>query len=464
MRFSKAQIHTSVHTLPQLRFSDVRLTSFAGLVVFQALFTRLRLKERLRGCFAATERGRAWDPATIIMVLIVHIIMGFRRLHDVAYYGDDVMALRVLGLRRVPSVATLSRVLRAAGEEDADAVSALSREMVCGRLQELAPARLTLDFDGSVCSTRAHAEGTAVGVNKKRKGARSYYPLLCTVAQTGQIFDALHRPGNVHDSNGAEDFVAGCYEAARAASPGVILESRMDSAFFSHNMAVLLEDQKSRFTISVPFERFPVLKEMLETRGRWTRLDDTWSFFELDWKPQSWSWPFRFIALRRKSKVIRKGPLQLDLFEPASFEHEYKVIVTNMDMSAKKVLRFHNGRGAQEGIFAEAKTHAAFGYIPVRTQPGNRLYMASCVIAHNLGRELQMAASKPSRVTSEKRAPLWVFEHLGTLRRRLIARAGRLTRPRGRLTLTLSSNAAAKNTLLHMLNALTLDGDTGKAA
>ncbi|MCA9200495.1 MAG: IS1380 family transposase, partial [Planctomycetales bacterium] len=71
------------------------------------------------------------------------------------------------------------------------------------RLAELALPRITLDFDGSVLSTKRRAEGTAVGFNKKKKGARSYYPLFCTVAQTSQVLDFLHRSGNVHDSNGA---------------------------------------------------------------------------------------------------------------------------------------------------------------------------------------------------------------------------------------------------------------------
>ena len=47
---------------------------------------------------------------------------------------------------------------------------------------DAAVGTVTLDFDGSGQSTRRHAEGSAVGYNKKRKGARSYYPLFCTVA------------------------------------------------------------------------------------------------------------------------------------------------------------------------------------------------------------------------------------------------------------------------------------------
>jgi hypothetical protein len=48
-----------------------------------------------------------------------------------------------------------------------------------------------------------------VGFNRKKKGQRSYYPLFCSVAQTGQVLDVWHRPGNVHDSNGAKAFTGG---------------------------------------------------------------------------------------------------------------------------------------------------------------------------------------------------------------------------------------------------------------
>ncbi len=50
--------------------------------------------------------------------------------------------------------------------------------MVLDRLASLSLPRITLDFDGSVQSTKRRAEGTAVGFNKKKKGARSYYPLF----------------------------------------------------------------------------------------------------------------------------------------------------------------------------------------------------------------------------------------------------------------------------------------------
>jgi len=90
-------------------------------------------------------------------------------------------------------------------------------------------------------------------------------------------------------------------------------------------------------------------------------------------------------------------------------------------------------------------------YVPVRTLVGNQLYILAAILAHNLTRELQMAAAPPQRLTTEKRTPLWIFHGLTTIRRTLLQRAGRLTHPRGQLTLTMSANPAVRDQLLHYL-------------
>ena len=99
--------------------------------------------------------------------------MGFRELQDCRYYRDDPLVKRLLGLSRLPDVATVSRVLKEAGARSVENLRRLLRQMVLDRLTSVAPARITLDFDGSVQSTKRRAQGTAVGFNKKRKGARS---------------------------------------------------------------------------------------------------------------------------------------------------------------------------------------------------------------------------------------------------------------------------------------------------
>jgi hypothetical protein len=456
VKSSKAQITAKFYKVPTLRFEDQQLTSFSGLLIFQLLFKRLELKNRLKKCFAHLKVSPIFGRHLIVMLLIIHLLIGFRRLREVDYYRDDPIVLRLMGLRRLPDVSTISRTLSQMGTDAVENVRQLSRSMVIEGLQRERLPRLTLDFDGSVQSTKGHVEGSAVGFNKVKKGSRSYYPLFCTVAQTGQFFDLHHRPGNVHDSNGASQFMLSCLSEAKAQLPGALLESRMDSAFFSQDIISIFNRNHVKFTASVPFERLTQLKEMIESRKRWRTIDSQWSYFETGWKPKSWDTDYRFIFTRKKTKKQRKGMLQLHLFEPRDFDFDYKVIVTNKIESAKSVVLFHNGRGSQERIFGDAKNDAALDVIPSKKLAGNQMFTLCAMMAHNLSREVQMLAAAGATKTRAlpKRPAGWAFEKLDTLRHRIIQRAGRITRPQGELTLTMSANQAVRQDLVHFLDVL----------
>jgi hypothetical protein len=454
MRSSKAQILSRVHAVPTIRFTDETLTSASGLVLFQLLFERLDLKHRLRRGFRHLHQRGDFKLAELFLVLVVHILLGYRKLSDVAYYKDDPIVLRTLGLCRLPDDSTLSRRLRAVDLRAVEQQQALNRELVLDRIVAGKLRRITLDFDGSVLSTRRHAEGTAVGFNRQRKGERSYYPLLCTVAQTGQFFDVLARSGNVHDSHGSLDFVEACVMAVHHRLPWVVIENRFDSAFFSENTVIRCEHLMTEYTISVPFERLPALKEIIESRSRWRRVDETWSYFEIVWQPKKWAKPSRFIFVRQKSVRRSQGPIQLDLFEPRSTEYSYKVIVSNKTAPAWDVIRFHHGRGSQEGLIGEGKSLAMMDYIPTRSWAGNQLYMQAAIMAHNLTRELQMQVQPYLRGDEPTRPARWFFEKLERIRNLIVRRAGRVHRPDGKLTLTMSANEAVRREYETYLEAL----------
>jgi hypothetical protein len=454
MKCSKAAIHRKTHRIPEIKFEDQRLTSFAGLVVYQSLFNRIGLKQQLSGCFRHLNMSPIFGHGLIVLLLITHLLLGYRRLQEIRYYQDDPLVRRLLGVERLPDVATVSRTLAGLDATSVTQLRRLSRQRVLDQLRDLSLARVTLDFDGSVLSTGRFAEGTAVGFNRKKKGQRSYYPLFCTVAQTGQVLDVWHRPGNVHDSNGAQAFILACVQEIKAILPRCIIEARLDSAFFSDEIVGLLDTEGVAFTISVPFERFTELKGLVKARKRWRHLGERCEFFETHWKPKRWDEKYRFVFIRTSNRRQYKEPVQLDLFIPYEYGYDFKVIITNKGLSARKVMTFHNGRGAQEGIFAELKSQTQMDYIPTRRKAGNQVYILAAMLAHNLSREMQMMACEQQRHTTERRAPLWLFEQLGTLRRKLIQRAGRLTKPQGRLTLTMSANSAVKSQLLHYLDVL----------
>ena len=317
MNLAKADVRRSLSSLPSIRYENQELTSFSGLVVLQGLVSKLELKERLRACVRHLRPRGAYGSATILLLLVGHLMLGWRRLRDLDYYRDDPLVARFLGLRRLPDVATISRALRRFDGQVVDRLRDLLRSLVLQRILESRLQRVTVDFDGSVLSTKSRTtEGTAVGYNSKAKGCRSYYPLYATVAQTGQVLDVHHRPGNVHDSRDACQFMQDCFRSLRDAGFRGALEARIDGAHFSDATIKVLCQLGVEFSVSVPFLRLGTLKKLVQERKRWNRVDDDWSYFELEWKAEKWDRSVRCVVYRHRIAVPRKGPIQLDLFEP----------------------------------------------------------------------------------------------------------------------------------------------------
>ena len=111
VKSSKSQIHVKFHRIPTIRFEDQQLTSFSGLLIFQLLFKRLNLKQRLKSCFSHMKVSPIFGHHLVTMLLILHLLLGFRRLREADYYRDDPLVLRIMGLRKIPDVSTISRTL-----------------------------------------------------------------------------------------------------------------------------------------------------------------------------------------------------------------------------------------------------------------------------------------------------------------------------------------------------------------
>ena len=87
MKPSRSAIHRQTYALPILRFEDQQLTSFSGLVIFQRLFEHLRLKNRVRDCFRHLRVRPIFGQASIVMLLIIHMLLGYRELRHLRCFG-----------------------------------------------------------------------------------------------------------------------------------------------------------------------------------------------------------------------------------------------------------------------------------------------------------------------------------------------------------------------------------------
>jgi|TARA_B100002003_G_scaffold208436_1_gene203139 hypothetical protein len=172
VNLSKAHFHSRVYKIPELSFEDQRLSSFSGLIIFQAFFSKLDLKRRLKKCFTHIPSSSSIGIHTVALILIIHITLGFRRLREMDRYKDDPIVQRALGLRRLPDVATVSRTMAVVDERSIEEIRKLNLQLILQWCGKIGMKRITLDFDGSVLSTGRYAEGTAVGFNKKEEGAK----------------------------------------------------------------------------------------------------------------------------------------------------------------------------------------------------------------------------------------------------------------------------------------------------
>ena len=133
----------------------------------------------------------------------------------------------------------------------------------------------------------------------------------------------------------------------------------------------------------------------------------------------------------------------------------HPVIVTNKrGRTARSVVAFHEGRGAQESIFAELKSQCHMETTPVKTKVGNQICLLATLLAHNLTRELQMIVHPPHRGTTAKRSPRWIFQKLATIRNKWLIRVGRLIRPENRSILSINADAKIEEEMRGYLDAL----------
>ena len=116
MKYSPSEIQSKAYSVPDLKFESQALTSFAGLVILQKFFAALRLKPRLQSCFSHLNHGKIFNRATVFLQLTLHVILGYRQLQDSRYYRDDPLVQRMLGLKQLPDVATVSRMLKEADQ------------------------------------------------------------------------------------------------------------------------------------------------------------------------------------------------------------------------------------------------------------------------------------------------------------------------------------------------------------
>ncbi len=323
------------------------------------------------------------------------------------------------------------------------ALQTLNGELVALAVRPLKLGRLTVDADGTVVCTGLQVERAFRGYNPHHRKDRSDYPITAHLAQTGHLLRVQNRSGNVHDGKAGLPFLRDLGAQIRHQFGRVLLEMRLDGAFFRAEIIAWLE-RRARYAIKVPFYQWIGLKPLILERRRWTRVASQVQGFDTTLWLEPWQ-RFVRVAIYRK-RVQHQSPknYQLDLFDPDDGHWEYSAITTNHPLGLRALWHFMAGRGAHEKTLAELKHGYAFDTVPTRSYAANSTGQILSTLAHNLITRFQLAVGAPRRRRSLKRTALYVLKSIHTLRYELLGRAGIVPYPQGRPTLTLSRNLPSR--------------------
>lgn len=457
MRLAKHEIRRRIKSDLKIEFAPLQLTSFSGLELFKRYFRIIGLGSRIKQAFRDHELRGDYAVVDMILVLIAMWLAGGDRLCHVKWIAEDPLVKRLCELAKLPSDRTLSRWLAQFTNDSLQALVSLNSEIVFEKLKEMGLGTITLDFDGTVLSTGDKVQWAFRGYNPHNRHAKSYFPLLCHVAQTGHFLQVRNRPGNIHDGKSFTlEIMKECIRQIREELPGVKIEVRMDAAFFQEEILKFLDRENIRFAVKVPMWKWLKLKDIINARERWHHHDEKLASFEKSVSIECWSTEVKMVFFRQKISDKPKKNHQLDLFTPDDGLYEHSVLCSNVDLQPQNLFDFYNGRCAIEHGISELKGEFAFASIPTQSYQGNSAHQQISIMAHNLVRNFQVDAELTSkRKPGCSRTNVIEFASLKTLRLEWINVAGRLVNTDGRKTLKLNECAPREKMYTKISRALT---------
>jgi Transposase DDE domain group 1 len=268
MRLSVASLRRVVKGDLAMQFVPQQLTSYSGLELLRRYAQRLGLVGRLRAALAGLSSD--YGNARLGLMLLALLFVGGRRLEHLQHVAQDPLVTRFCGLARLPTSRTVANWLKQFRHDTLAPLVALNQALVTETLARLQLPRLTIDVDGSVIRTGMKVGWAFRGFNPHHRKSPSYYPLLAHIAQTGHIVRLKNRPGNVHDSKQAVPFLGELIKDLRHhLGRRVVLEFRMDAAFFQRAIFRLLAARGCRYAVKVGYWSWLPLKRLAAACPHW---------------------------------------------------------------------------------------------------------------------------------------------------------------------------------------------------
>jgi hypothetical protein len=408
-------------------FDDRRAVSDAGIMLVATLAARLGVEALAGRLVRLGDRVGAANAGRKVMTLIYAMVLGADCIDD----ADMLRSGRLSALLgRVAAPSTLGTFLRAftfghVRQLDRLLAETLRRAWAGGAGP--GGGRLVVDVDSFIGEVHGyHKQGAGFGYTRRR----GYHPLLATRADSGEVLHVRLRKGSAASPRGALRFVDELIaRVARAGATGTKL-LRADSAFWNKKIIARLERTGWRYSIGVRL-RFWVT-DAIEAipEDAWRPLDD----YPDDGEAQI----AETTAPGGRRLVVRRTRLvgcQAELWP----DWRHFAFITNRIEPLELVESEHRQHAVIELAIRDLKDQA-LAHFPSGRFNANAAWTVIACLAHNLLRWTTVIGLPASTVPTAR-----------TVRRRLLALPGRLTRTARQWTLHLPARWPWQHDLVRAL-------------
>ena len=243
-------------------------------------------------------------------------------------------------------------------------------------------------------------------------------------AGTGDVLMARLREGRANTARGAAHFLRETVGRVRHAGAKGQLTVRADSGFYTHAVVAVCRKTKVRFSITI--RQHKSLHNVIEAipEDAWTPIPywmdgaaDVAETTYIPFRSKPDAAPVRLIVRR-----VKPAPgSQLALFA----SYSYHGFITDRDGDTLELEADHRRHAEVENAIRDLKYGVGLNHLPSGRFAANAAWLAVQVMAHNIARWTARIGLGEQIVTTK------------TLRRRVFALAGRITRSARRLTLHL---------------------------
>jgi hypothetical protein len=362
-------------------FTGKNLTRFGGSGLIRKFFQRYKIKHQIENRIKIEGRRKSkYGTDDMLISCLYGMFLGYPRPGQMDLLTTDRVFQKIAGLVSFPVQSTISRFLNALKVSVAREIADFNFDLLTkfrGSFKAL--KSITLDLDSHVTPVYGTQQRAGLGYNPKKKGRKSYHPLLCFVGETRDYIGGLFRSGKHHTSYNAVKFLKGMIKKLPSHIESIRL--RADGGFFSREMIEYLMKNEIEFYMAVPIQPW-VQKKIRHTR-EWTDTGGGVETGECEYVFTK-DITLRMVFVRQKVKGNNSPKKQLKLLNIDEVKYDYQVIVTNSDKAAVDVWRCYNQRACCENFIKEGIYGFGLDKVVSHSYAGNYAWFDLLMLAYNL--------------------------------------------------------------------------------